>query len=333
MKINDQTRESILEAKADMEKRIAILNDVLDEDMTLKNIEKKYDVSRKYIRDLFEADKQKYKKIKINTADDCNALLFYGKTGAERLFDTVFSTDALLLGHKIVEYPDDLEESVEYLLKETGFNKKECLVYHLYFEEGFTLQKITDQFGLSGTRVRQIKSKFIRKMKHSARARILAFGLKKYAVLEEEADAERYMHDEENGIENIRKNIIEFRKAADSLAQLKEELESSEFAEEKEKLSQLLKETCEYADILLTREPTYFYPDDNMHIDKAFPDITVRTYNILKRADINTVADIKNYGYAGLLKIKDLRRKDIIEIAELLKRYDGTILEIPTETD
>ena len=47
-------------------------------------------------------------------------------------------------------------------------------------------------------------------------------------------------------------------------------------------------------------------------------DFTVRTYNALRRADIKTVAQLLSYSYNDLLKIRNLGRRCIIEIAQKL---------------
>ncbi|MBZ4683780.1 MAG: DNA-directed polymerase subunit alpha [Fusobacteriaceae bacterium] len=62
----------------------------------------------------------------------------------------------------------------------------------------------------------------------------------------------------------------------------------------------------------------------NMKIDEL--DLTVRSYNCLKKAGIETVGELSNLGLNELLKIKNLGRKSLDEIIEKMKElgYDLT---------
>jgi hypothetical protein len=51
-------------------------------------------------------------------------------------------------------------------------------------------------------------------------------------------------------------------------------------------------------------------------------DLTVRTYNRLKRAGINTVSQLRNTHTENLRKIANLNQQSIDEIAEKLERYE-----------
>lgn len=51
-------------------------------------------------------------------------------------------------------------------------------------------------------------------------------------------------------------------------------------------------------------------------------DLTVRTYNRLKRAGINTVSQLRNTYTENLREIANLNQQSIDEIAEKLERYE-----------
>lgn len=51
-------------------------------------------------------------------------------------------------------------------------------------------------------------------------------------------------------------------------------------------------------------------------------DLTVRTYNRLKRASINTVSQLRNTYTEDLREIANLNKQSINEIAEKLERYE-----------
>ena len=53
-------------------------------------------------------------------------------------------------------------------------------------------------------------------------------------------------------------------------------------------------------------------------------DFTVRSYNCLKKANVNTISDLTSMSYSELLKIKNLGRKSLNEIIDKMKElgYD-----------
>ena len=56
---------------------------------------------------------------------------------------------------------------------------------------------------------------------------------------------------------------------------------------------------------------------DDMKIEEL--DFTVRSYNCLKKAGVNTIGDLGKMTYAELLKIKNLGRKSLNEIIDKMK--------------
>ena len=53
-------------------------------------------------------------------------------------------------------------------------------------------------------------------------------------------------------------------------------------------------------------------------------DFTVRSYNCLKKAGVNTISDLTSMSYIELLKIKNLGRNSLNEIIDKMKElgYD-----------
>jgi len=64
------------------------------------------------------------------------------------------------------------------------------------------------------------------------------------------------------------------------------------------------------------------YYQDRMKIEEL--DFTVRSYNCLKKAGVNTISDLTSMSYIELLKIKNLGRKSLNEIIDKMKElgYD-----------
>ena len=61
---------------------------------------------------------------------------------------------------------------------------------------------------------------------------------------------------------------------------------------------------------------------EDMKIEEL--DFTVRSYNCLKKAGVNTISDLTSMSYIELLKIKNLGRKSLNEIIDKMKElgYD-----------
>ncbi|GET39834.1 DNA-directed RNA polymerase subunit alpha [Microseira wollei] len=70
--------------------------------------------------------------------------------------------------------------------------------------------------------------------------------------------------------------------------------------------------------------------DDSGDVEPQIPieelQLSVRAYNCLKRAQINTVADLLGYTYEDLLEIKNFGQKSAEEVSEALQRHLGITL-------
>ena len=61
-------------------------------------------------------------------------------------------------------------------------------------------------------------------------------------------------------------------------------------------------------------------------------DFTVRSYNCLKKAGVNTISDLTSMTYNELLKIKNLGKKSLNEIIDKMKEL-GYDLDDNTSND
>lgn len=68
---------------------------------------------------------------------------------------------------------------------------------------------------------------------------------------------------------------------------------------------------------------------DDMKIEEF--DFTVRSYNCLKKANVNTISDLTSMTYAELLKIKNLGKKSLTEIMDKLKELGYQLKDGPEE--
>lgn len=56
-------------------------------------------------------------------------------------------------------------------------------------------------------------------------------------------------------------------------------------------------------------------------------DLTCRTYNCLKRANLNTIGDVVEYTYEDVLRIRNLGRKSVKELIQKLAEYGFKLKE------
>jgi DNA-directed RNA polymerase subunit alpha len=57
-------------------------------------------------------------------------------------------------------------------------------------------------------------------------------------------------------------------------------------------------------------------------------DLSVRSYNCLKRANINTVADLTEKTEDDMMKVRNLGRKSLEEVKKKLQELDLSLAEI-----
>ena len=191
-----------------------------------------------------------------------------------------------LMEHIFCEPMDHLlsEDQMEGLTKAiASLSPREQRVIYLYFAEERTLQQIGKVFNLTQERIRQIVRTSLRKLRNPVRSNMIRNGirgeeLKQLETLEAQIDA--------------KKQLIEER-----LSELKE-LENNV--------------NITVADIKKT--PVGKTKLDTLFIDL---DLSVRSYNCLKRAGCITVDDVLKLMSDGkIFKVRNLGRKSIAEIQE-----------------
>lgn len=167
-----------------------------------------------------------------------------------------------------------------------SLSEREQKVLKLRFQEKMTLQNCVPIIGISRERVRQIEAKALRLLRHPARIRKLQTISKAehYEVIK--AKDEKY---EELALEyeNLKKAY---------LAGVQPE-EFSEFTTGMVEKARLL----------------------NTEIEEL--GFSYRSYNCLKRANINTVEDIINITFKDLNKIRNLGKKSQVEILDALESH------------
>ena len=149
------------------------------------------------------------------------------------------------------------------------------------FVDLLTLEQTGKLFGVTRDRIRQIEAKAIRKLRHPSRAKYFRYGVS--AI-----------------IENIRTDYY------------------NKFSELEGKLIELCKLNVKTADeIIQDHELRRKYAPTN--IEQM--DLSVRSYNCLKRAGIDTLQHLAQLSYNDLIRIRNLGRRSVDEIIGKLSEY------------
>ena len=197
----------------------------------------------------------------------------------DNLIDMLFSNDDDVDIDYIEEHFD---ENFTALLETLTLRERECI--RLYFKEGYTLESIAKQKGVTRERVRQIIAKGLRRMKHPAKLKYLRYGKELYEL---QNSVLKMKEDLQNKI-----NIIAKRIAMPSLCSV--QVQAVEFT-----------------------------PIDVL-------ELTVRSYNCLCRAGIETIGDLLSISEDDMRRIRNLGNKSVAEILTKLKPYrDAVDFSIP----
>lgn len=183
--------------------------------------------------------------------------------------------------------PDDAEESLDSVLGTFSERTADIVRRRAC---GETIESIGNSYGVSRERIRQIEAKAYRMMRHPSRQVVLKLGLHDKGQAEAEIAAER----------------------AALVEQYKEKLRYLDSAYVKAK-NALEKETIKKMPAL----------ED---VSLADMDLSVRSFNCLRRAGIRTVADFVGYDYDKLAAIRNLGRKSVNEIIRRLEDYGVYIM-------
>lgn len=160
---------------------------------------------------------------------------------------------------------------------------REQQVLIMRYKSGMTLEECGKEMGITRERIRQIEAKAIRKLRHPRRFKSWFFDtLERY---EKEAKENRELK-----LENIT-----LREKIKRLGALQEKLKEEEEKEKKEK--------------------------NRFNVGIEYLDLSVRSYNCLKKAGINKIADLEHITIGKLIGMRNLGRKSAREVCEKAKEY------------
>ena len=191
----------------------------------------------------------------------------------------------------IDNYPDlydDIVESFDKRFNELNvYTDREMMIFNLRYKNYYTLGQIANEIGISKERVRQILAKAVRKlMKPNVFNRLV----------EHETKLEMLNAEETSRIRAELKKEMSLEVAMDIVA------EKFGF-ESKEALEECLNNGGRFGNDKL-----------DMPIEEL--DLTVRSYNCLKRRRVNTVGELVEYTLEDLMRFRNMGRKSIREVVE-----------------
>ncbi len=159
--------------------------------------------------------------------------------------------------------------------------EREEAIVRQRYQEGLTLEETAQRNGVTRERIRQIEAKAFRKMRHPSRSR---------------------------------------RMLVSNLLALIERLDN-ELSAKKEECRELARTAALLAEDKKPPDDKYISRAVLMTKDIMMLDLSVRSYNCLHRAGINTVEDLLRLDEDELLKVRNLGRKSAEEIIGVVRRF------------
>ena len=178
------------------------------------------------------------------------------------------------------QLPDDFSQTLAYVL--AGLTEREQAIIEMRFKRGLTYEQAGREFNITRERIRQIETKALRKLRHPSRLYLIKRGVRRWV-----ADAR-----EEGRLETISE---ELRQAIDGVLKIADALKIDLNAAAKIEMENLAGIAIE--DLCLS----------------------VRSYNVLRRAGYNTLEDVSKLSFDELLQLRNMGRKSAMEILKVLE--------------
>lgn len=184
--------------------------------------------------------------------------------------------------------------------------EKDAILY--YYRDGMTLEQAARKFNITRERLRQIVAKGCRKLRHQSRRWLIEYGAEgwkaqsTYAKRKAEIDREMAEMDAEFGA-----FVADLQLKREKLSELDRSLDAKS-----EALAILEAEVAKRGKAFTQAHGGAL----SLRIDEL--DFSVRTYNCLARAYVETVGDIINLGKEGLMRVRNLGKKSLDEVVEKL---------------
>ena len=193
-------------------------------------------------------------------------------------------------GNYYNEIVPNFETNLEKAMENSNLNDREIYCLKAYYKELRNFENIGKSLNITRARVDQIIRKAIMKLKHSSKE-LLIQGKDKFELIS--------LNEKEEIIKEFKEKI--------SYDLIIEWVENHEITEE-------LLELCH--NILYAYGNRQKEPED-MNIEEL--DLSVRSYNCLKRGNINTLKDLTSRTRDVMMKIRNLGKKSLKEVELKLK--------------
>lgn len=185
----------------------------------------------------------------------------------------------------IAKMPPDVRETVEKAVH--SLTECEEKVIRLFYEDNMTKEEVAAEIGRSYERVRQIKAKAMRKLKHPSRMGYIVFG-------------DGYYCSKRKAYDDVYNDTV--------LKAIKDEENKLRIAVENRK-----KQIQGIDSMIPPRE--FFGTDEISELN-----LSVRSFNCLWRAGIHTIEDLRNTTYDELCRVRNLGKKGLDEILDIMER-------------
>ncbi len=195
--------------------------------------------------------------------------------------------DAIADGEWTQNVPADFMQTLAYVL--AGLTEREQTVIEMRFKRQMTYEQAGREFNVTRERIRQIEAKAIRKLRHPTRGKILIRGVLGWAEDSREMGRQ----------ETISK---ELRLAVDGVLEIADALKAEPAAAAKI-------DTEKYREVNPTDIP----------IEDAC--LSVRAYNVLKRAGFKTLGSVSTMTWNELSHLRNMGKKSAEEIVKTLAEH------------
>lgn len=208
----------------------------------------------------------------------------------QNIFRAIFGTPIDPETHEEIGQMLGDRGALEIAMVLANLSDREAEVLRYRYQKNKTYEELTDVFGIGRERIRQIEAKALRRMRKPVVTRLLRMG------------ANGWLKDL---VESEAKRIAEERIPREVSKRISERLE---WARER-----LMEREAEELEMALNGDPDpKVVLAENITVDEM--ELSVRSYNCLRRAGYNTVADIIAKTYDELKCIRNLGKKSLEEI-------------------
>ena len=186
---------------------------------------------------------------------------------------------------------EDLKAGLDYAI--STLTERQQAMLKEYYENEKTYDEIAKEVGITRERIRQVIVKALRMLRHPSRMHYIKYG---YKI----ASGELSRQVEERYSEEIKRLEAVY---SDKVSELRQKI--SELDDNSKRL-----EYKESVDFMRSLE----LPITDL-------DLSVRSYNCLVRAGIETLYELCNYTYNDLIAVRNLGRKSTEEVIAKMKEY------------